>query len=113
MSRTCQQVCAVEDAAPKRGARRWATALFKAPILVIAAVGFIALSPGNAFAAPVSCGDTIVANTTLHADLVNCSGIGLVIGADGITLDLNGHTITGNLNGDHTAGIQALRGEPG
>ena len=29
----------------------------------------------------------------LTADLTNCPGDGLVIGADGITVDLNGHTI--------------------
>ena len=111
MSRTCQQVCAVDDAAPKRRARRWATALFKTPILVIAAVGFIALSPGNAVAAPVSCGDTITADTTLHTDLTGCPVAGLVIGADGITLDLNGHTITGSLSGD--AGIDNSAGHDG
>jgi parallel beta-helix repeat protein len=44
----------------------------------------------------VSCGDTITADTTLDSDLVDCPSNGLVIGADGITLDLNGHTIAGN-----------------
>jgi parallel beta-helix repeat protein len=44
----------------------------------------------------VSCGDTITANTTLHHDLTNCAGNGLVIGADNIRLDLSGHTIDGN-----------------
>jgi hypothetical protein len=31
----------------------------------------------------------------LHNDLTNCTTDGLVIGADNITLDLNGHTIDG------------------
>jgi parallel beta-helix repeat protein len=43
-----------------------------------------------------NCGDTITTDTTLHRDLVNCPNNGLVIGADGITLDLNGHTIDGD-----------------
>ena len=43
-----------------------------------------------------ACGDTITVDTTLHADLVDCPSNGLVIGADGITLDLNGHTIDGD-----------------
>jgi parallel beta-helix repeat protein len=42
------------------------------------------------------CGDTITRDTTLHKDLVNCANNGIVIGADGITLDLNGHTIDGD-----------------
>jgi parallel beta-helix repeat protein len=41
-----------------------------------------------------SCGQVVTENTTLTADL-NCLGDGLVIGADGIVLDLNGHTVDG------------------
>ena len=33
---------------------------------------------------------------TLHADLLGCAGDGLVIGADGITVNLNGHTVRGD-----------------
>jgi parallel beta-helix repeat protein len=42
------------------------------------------------------CGDKITADTTLHHDLIDCTNNGIVIGADGITLDLNGHTIDGD-----------------
>ena len=49
-----------------------------------------------AVAAPLRCGDRITVDTTLHADLLNCSNNGLVIGADDITLDLNGHRIDGD-----------------
>ena len=45
-------------------------------------------------APPVGCGDTITRDTTLHVDLGPCPGDGLVIGATGIMLDLNGHTIS-------------------
>lgn len=41
------------------------------------------------------CGTTIVANLTLDHDL-NCAGTGLIVGADGIELNLNGHSITGS-----------------
>lgn len=41
----------------------------------------------------LACGQTITVSTTLTADLVGYSGPGLVIGADGVTLDLAGHTI--------------------
>jgi parallel beta-helix repeat protein len=43
-----------------------------------------------------SCGDTITSSTKLVTDLVNCPNNGIVIGADDITLDLNGHTIDGD-----------------
>ena len=44
----------------------------------------------------VSCGETITTDTTLDSDLVNCPNNGIVIGADGITLDLAGHRIDGD-----------------
>ncbi|VVB73221.1 Periplasmic copper-binding protein (NosD) [uncultured archaeon] len=48
------------------------------------------------FADPVppgpSCGDTITDDTALTGDM-NCSGTGLIIGADSVTLDCNGSTI--------------------
>lgn len=56
--------------------------------------GFVGTLPPPAIAQ--NCGDTIVANTTLTADLGPCPGDGLVIGADGITLDLGKHTIEGS-----------------
>ena len=45
------------------------------------------------------CGDTVRRDTTLTADLSRCRGNGLILGADGITLNLNGHTISGNGGG--------------
>lgn len=44
------------------------------------------------------CGATIVADLQLVHDLT-CSGDGLIVGADGIKLKLNGHTITGSGTG--------------
>ena len=38
----------------------------------------------------------ITTDTTLDSDLVDCPNNGIVIGADDITLDLNGHTIDGD-----------------
>ena len=40
------------------------------------------------------CGATLVADLRLDYDLA-CPGNGLIVGADGITIDLNGHTISG------------------
>ena len=44
---------------------------------------------------PIKCGDTITKDTILTQDLLNCTGHGLVIGADKINLDCNGSTIEG------------------
>ena len=50
---------------------------------------------GSAAVAQVACGATIVESVKLDDDLA-CTGDGLVAGADGITIDLNGHTIVGS-----------------
>ena len=44
----------------------------------------------------LTCGATVTADVVLEADLIGCPGKGLVIGADGVTIDLNGHTIGGS-----------------
>jgi large repetitive protein len=44
----------------------------------------------------VSCGQVITADTRLENDLLDCPEVGLVIGADGITVDLNGHMLDGD-----------------
>lgn len=61
----------------------------------VVAVGFLAAGVSAALAGPVSCGAVLTTNTKLQNDLANCPGDGLVIGADGITVDLNGHTVDG------------------
>lgn len=65
-------------------------------LLTAAVVGALAFTVGPAGANHVSCGDTIVADTTLDGDLVNCPNNGILIGADDVTLDLNGHRIDGD-----------------
>lgn len=49
----------------------------------------------DAAAAPLGCGDVVTARTTLTADIGPCAHGGLVVGADKITLNLNGHRIFG------------------
>jgi len=49
---------------------------------------------GPQAAASDLCGTTIFADLKLDHDLT-CTGPGLIVGADGITINLNGHTITG------------------
>jgi parallel beta-helix repeat protein len=43
----------------------------------------------------LSCGATVTTSVTLSRDLLNCPVDGLVVGASGITINLNGHRITG------------------
>jgi parallel beta-helix repeat protein len=68
-------------------------------VFASAMAGLLALGAGEASASHVSCGDTITADTTLDSDL-DCGELSggdppaLTIGADGVTLDLNGHMIS-------------------
>jgi len=65
-------------------------------IVAFAVAAVMALGGGPALATHLSCGDTITADTTLDADLVNCPNHGIVIGADDVTLDLDRHQIDGD-----------------
>jgi parallel beta helix pectate lyase-like protein len=63
--------------------------------ITLAALAAVALAaPAAQASTPLHCGATIKHSTKLTQDLTNCPGVGLRIGADGITLDLNGHTIS-------------------
>ena len=46
-----------------------------------------------------ACGTVVTADVRLTADLVDCEGPGIVIGADGVTVDLAGHTMSGDGTG--------------
>jgi parallel beta-helix repeat protein len=73
-----------------------ATLVLLAAMVALAAASPMAVGGGRPLASHVSCGDTITADTTLDGDLVNCPNHGIVIAADEITLDLNGHQIDGD-----------------
>ena len=93
-----------------------ATFVSLALILALAAAGLVASSSASTSrsratavrrSAPAAspqpkCGDTITTDVTLHHNLVNCPNNGLLIGADNVALDLNGHTIDGNRTPDHS-----------
>ena len=66
------------------------------PIILLVVGCCLVIGAGPALASHVSCGDTIAADTTLDSDLVNCPNHGIVIGADDVTLDLNGHLVDGD-----------------
>lgn len=64
---------------------------------------------------PLGCGEVVTRDTVLDHDITDCQGDGLVIGADNVTLDLNGHYLRGRMNGEEapdTEGI-SIRGRHG
>ena len=65
-------------------------------LLALATGALTAFGASHASASHVSCGTTITTDTTLDSDLVDCPNNGVVIGADDITLDLNGHRSDGD-----------------
>ena len=62
-------------------------------LLIAGLAGVVGTSPASA--ATLSCGETITQSTTLENDLGPCPNFGIIVGADGITLDLNGHVVSG------------------
>src|SRR6185295_16030895 len=73
----------------------------------------MAVWTGQANASHVNCGDVITTDTKLDSDLLNCPGDGVVIGADNITLDLNGHLIDGTGFPTSGAGVDNNAGHDG
>lgn len=69
-------------------ARVTGTALLAAALLIAVA------SPAYAAPPPLQCGSTITQSVTLQHDILNCSGAGLIVGADRVILNLNGHTLS-------------------
>jgi parallel beta-helix repeat protein len=88
-------------------------------LLALATAGCLCLgaSSAGAGAPAVSCGSTLTKSTTLRTDLLRCTGTALVIGADGITVNLGGHTISGTnaagsegIANDGHAGVRIVGG---
>ena len=80
---------------PRLGAAA-AVFLVLAAALALTGLGVLTLNGAEAANTQPTCGDTITADTRLDGDLVDCPNNGIVIGADDITLDLNGHRIDGD-----------------
>lgn len=74
---------------------RHRAALLAVSVAAVAALAGTGAQP--AAAGTLACGDVITTDTTLSADLLDCPGAGLVIGADDVTLDLADHTISGTV----------------
>jgi hypothetical protein len=83
-------------------------------VLIFAAVVAASLSAtataAQAARSSASCGKTIATDTVLRADVTGCPGSALVIGADGVTLDLDGHTVEGAIVANGRSSVQVRDG---
>jgi parallel beta-helix repeat protein len=96
----------------RRRSKRYWRYLGVTALTVAGAMALLLGAPGSALATHVTCGQTITQDTKLDSDLLGCTGDGIVIGADNITLDLNGHVVGGDDDiSDH--GVQNFGGFDG
>jgi parallel beta-helix repeat protein len=88
----------------------------KATAAAVALGGALTLFAGPAMAksplTTVHCGQTLTQSVKLANDLTNCPAPGLAIGADAVTVDLNGHTIDGTVTQTDTCQVLPF-GTPG
>lgn len=70
----------------------------RAPAMLAAAAAIAVplAASSTASAQTARCGAVITSDTTLTQNVGPCPGNGLIIGADHVTLDLNGHSVTGD-----------------
>jgi parallel beta-helix repeat protein len=76
-----------------------------APVVIVAWAATATLTGGSAFAATLACGDAVTTSVVLTQDLTDCAGDGLVVAADGITVDLGGHIVDGTF-ADDSVGVR-------
>lgn len=74
--------------------------------LAVVVMALFALTAAPASASHIGCGTLITTDTTLDSDVGPCVGDGLIVAADGVTLDLGGHTVSGTGTG---AGVRIAR----
>jgi nitrous oxidase accessory protein NosD len=82
-----------------RSTERHMTSAARRVLAALVATLATAMVAAPATAAPpatVTCGQTVTASVRLANDLIDCPGSGIVIGADNIDVDLNGHAIDGD-----------------
>jgi parallel beta-helix repeat protein len=65
------------------------------PFALSIAVAALALAAGPASAADLQCGSVVKKSVKLKSDITGCTGAGLIIGARGVEIDLNGHLVEG------------------
>ena len=79
------------------------TALARLVPAIAALMVWLSASPAMVLA----CGLVVTEDIKLESDLLDCPGDGLIVAADGVTIDLDGHSIVGFRN-ERTAGIRAV-----
>jgi parallel beta-helix repeat protein len=72
-------------------------------LLVLAAFAFTGLVSSSRAKGGAYCGTYVTKDLTLQHDVYGCVDGGLIVGRSGITIDLNGHTISGLGEGDGIA----------
>jgi hypothetical protein len=88
------------------------SSVLAAPVLLAVALLASSASVAAAQEPPIQCGTVVTSDVRLSADLLDCPGSGLVIGASGVTIDLAGHLIDGTGAGagiDNGAGHDDVR----
>lgn len=84
-------------------------------VAALAVAGTLSLftSIASAHTTAVDCGDILTHSVRLATDLTDCPADGLVIGADNIVVDLNGHTVStaalGTASGIRNEGHRRVR----
>ncbi|MCA1683939.1 MAG: right-handed parallel beta-helix repeat-containing protein [Actinobacteria bacterium] len=73
---------------------------------MLVALGTVAVGTAGA---QIGCGSTISANTTLTADIGPCPGPGLIVVADNVSLNFNGHRVFGTADQGTSPGVAVPR----
>ena len=76
--------------------RRWIAVVTGMLMTVGGVVAAVRPASAQPLGVDVSCGTVVTTSVTLHRDLIDCPNNGIVIGADNITIDLNGHALDGD-----------------
>lgn len=74
--------------------------------LSVLALSAPALAKGSEGGMSLACGTTITSSVTLKSDVGPCPGNGIVLGADEITLNCAGHSVTGTVSSEAGIGTQ-------
>ena len=88
-----------------RGDKRRLQITAAAIALLAGGAALAALSPAALAASPIKCGSVITTDRTLQSNIGPCSGNGLVVRGNDITLNLNGFAVSGKKSSAETSGV--------